>query len=841
MDDFKDATNNRQDLSGIKNAEISKVDGKNALQLKGNESFVETGIETAGLKNDLRVKVKRTSTSNEEQILFESSYGTIKAVQKESGNVGFSREGFDYSFNYALPINEWVELEFKNELNRTSLFVNGVLVDVLGDNERIEGRPLLATTMIPFARIGSKTNAFVGFVDDVRLSEVNNFVSTMALDYAVWTAKIVQGSNIDQSLLVLLLRAQGLFAQMNPSQDEITALTEQINEKVANISYQKADYSRIDAYLSMLDESLLKAFTKDSVDSLNRVIASIRKDLPKQLQSTVDGYEALLVKAIMALEINEKGDVNYVDNASLKVSASSYQDGSSAPDKVLDNDPNSMWHTKWSITTMPHWINFEMSEPTLVKGIMYQPRAGAGNGTITQYKVQISDDGINFRDYASGTLVRDPSIKEIEFTPVTTKHVRFVALAASNNNASAAEMRVIRDNVDVDFDGLNALIVKAEGIEQGNFSDASFIALQMVIEQAKELASSSNVNPNDAEVMKRNLAQAMVSLVLQDKVVESVDKNALITLVESAKILVETDYTASTWNVFATVLADAQAIIVEEEVTQAQVDEITLKLSDAMSQLVRNPELANKDELQVLYDSAMRLDALDYTQTSWNVVENAMREAKAILADHNATQKQVDAISKKLVNALEQLERVPSEVVNKKELQSLYDSTLQLNAKEYTTASWKKVTNALEEAKAVLANQNVTQKDIDKVTDTLRDAILQLKKIVKPVNPNKPTTPNMPNDQPAARPVRPGNYVNGLIATRPAVNEVKKEETTIDKKETPKKEVKKDVKKDVVETKQTPKANIDDNNKVDFTLIFVGVALVAAVAAVAYSLRKKEK
>ena len=66
-------------------------------------------METAGLGNDLRVKVKRTSASIDEQILFESDYGSIKAVQKDTGKVGFSRENHDYSFNYILPVNEWVE------------------------------------------------------------------------------------------------------------------------------------------------------------------------------------------------------------------------------------------------------------------------------------------------------------------------------------------------------------------------------------------------------------------------------------------------------------------------------------------------------------------------------------------------------------------------------------------------------------------------------------------------------------------------------------------------------------------------------------------------------------
>ena len=77
----------------------------------------------------------------------------LKTVQKETGKVGLSRENHDYSFNYELPVNQWVELEFKNRKEVIDLYVNGQLVDTLGDDEQVSGRPLKATMMIPFERI----------------------------------------------------------------------------------------------------------------------------------------------------------------------------------------------------------------------------------------------------------------------------------------------------------------------------------------------------------------------------------------------------------------------------------------------------------------------------------------------------------------------------------------------------------------------------------------------------------------------------------------------------------------------------------------------------------------
>ena len=154
-------------------SEAVKEDGTWVLKLNGGKSYVETELDTVGLDHELTVKVKRTSDSTEDQILFESAYGSIKAVQGTTGKVGITRENRDYSFDYELPVGEWVELKFKNSFETVSLYVNGELTDTLGDNEQVvvtkangnvNTRPLLATCMLPVAKIGSETNAFEGYV-----------------------------------------------------------------------------------------------------------------------------------------------------------------------------------------------------------------------------------------------------------------------------------------------------------------------------------------------------------------------------------------------------------------------------------------------------------------------------------------------------------------------------------------------------------------------------------------------------------------------------------------------------------------------------------------------------
>lgn len=106
----------------------------------------------------------------QEEILFETdcAYGqsAFKAVQTGTGQVGFSREGRDYSFDYTLPVGEWVSLEIRGEKDRTSLYVNGRLADTVGNGEPFGE---YGDFLFPLERIGSETSGFCGMIKGIEV------------------------------------------------------------------------------------------------------------------------------------------------------------------------------------------------------------------------------------------------------------------------------------------------------------------------------------------------------------------------------------------------------------------------------------------------------------------------------------------------------------------------------------------------------------------------------------------------------------------------------------------------------------------------------------------------
>lgn len=131
--------------------------GQAALFSKPGD-HITTGLTTKGFPWTVSAWVNMTDSTQPEAILLESADASIKLKQKETGKVGFSREGFDFSFNTAIPTGHFVHVAMKGDLTGTSLYIDGELKDKLTE-----------TTLLPAAVVGSATQAFQGALDDLKI------------------------------------------------------------------------------------------------------------------------------------------------------------------------------------------------------------------------------------------------------------------------------------------------------------------------------------------------------------------------------------------------------------------------------------------------------------------------------------------------------------------------------------------------------------------------------------------------------------------------------------------------------------------------------------------------
>ena len=103
----------------------------------------------------------------------------------------------------------------------------------------------------------------------------------------------------------------------------------------------------------------------------------------------------------------------------------------------------------------------------------------------------------------------------------------------------------------------------------------------------------------------------------------------------------------------------------------------------------------NKSALEALYTSVKGTKKGDYTDNTWNAFQTALNNAKKVLNDSKATQKQVDSAKNKLDSAYKGLKKKPVPTVNKAELQALYNRVKSTSKGDFTEESWNNFQTAL--------------------------------------------------------------------------------------------------------------------------------------------------
>ncbi len=103
------------------------------------------------------------------------------------------------------------------------------------------------------------------------------------------------------------------------------------------------------------------------------------------------------------------------------------------------------------------------------------------------------------------------------------------------------------------------------------------------------------------------------------------------------------------------------------------------------------------------------MDSSKYTKESWAKLQEELKNATAILNDPDATEDEVNAALTNLKNAQEQLQLLG----NKTELNKAIEEASALESSMYTEESWKVFQEALDNAKAISAKDDVSQNEVE--------------------------------------------------------------------------------------------------------------------------------
>ena len=170
---------------------------------------------------------------------------------------------------------------------------------------------------------------------------------------------------------------------------------------------------------------------------------------------------------------------------------------------------------------------------------------------------------------------------------------------------------------------------------------------------------------------------------------------------------------------FNAALEEAKALVAKEDATQAQLKDSAVRLLAVMAKV--DWKQGDKTILEVAVDVALSINEnLDlYEEAGKQEFIDALATAQELLASGNAWQDDIDAATDALIEAMSNLRMTP----NKDILNDMINQASGLDLSVYTPDSAAALNAALANAKAVAADDNATQAQIDTAADTLKAAM----------------------------------------------------------------------------------------------------------------------
>ena len=263
---------------------------------------------------------------------------------------------------------------------------------------------------------------------------------------------------------------------------------------------------------------------------------------------------------------------------------------------------------------------------------------------------------------------------------------------------------------------LKALIDEANGKNKTEYTSASWKVLEAALKNAQSVYDTEDATQKSVQDACDSLRTSIDGLKVK------VDKSELQALITEAKDKKEADYTADSWKVFAEALANAENELKSEKSTPETVKAAQDKLSEAIKDLAPKKQV-DKSKLEALIAEATGKVESQYTPESWTAFTTALGTANEVNGNKDATQETVDQACVNLRAGIDGL----TAKADKTQLQALIEQAGNKNKDEYTEESWASFETALNEAKSVFENENVSQDAVDKACESLSKAIEELK------------------------------------------------------------------------------------------------------------------
>ena len=692
----------------LNNAIIEKANGNNIATVNG-DGYVALPYKSIGYPYTVMMDIKLDSNTSENTEIFSGDDGVMYANIDGTGKIGYSRSGYNFTFDYELPKDTWVNLALTCDQKNTTLYINGkAMTTGINMGTAINNRKDSSTFVLPVEKI---LNNAKGSVDNIKIYN-KTFSATEISDELGY----IQLEN-------LALNKNATASSVNPLTPNLTPnlAVDGDNTKVTTNRWSSkratgAGTNEGDTEYGTVEQDLTVDLGANY--KVDKVFISWEGAYATKytIQGSLDGVNFFDIKDITngtGGEITHK-DLGDVETRYVRI--------------ACHDAKNRNWG--YSIYELEVYQSTNEGLRALVKegqAELAKFDAGNKNGNIAKDDYEVFEQ--KFEDYlalADGTEISTEEIGKL------LKEV-------------TAIINSIEDSVIYSKNELNELYQKVSLYQEKDFTKDSFVDFNTKLTAIKGLIDNAD------DYIKVN--EAMGQLQTLDSSLVKLDRSKLKTAIESYDNFQETDYTTSSWQTMKTIVDAAKLVYENVSLNQVDVDNAIAALNE-----INLEKRGNTKELAKLLKE---YDEADYTISTWAEFAGVYQAANAMVVDNSdVNQEQVDAMVALVREAAMKLLELGNSKDLEKVINKITEAIKDLDQANYNQDSWNKLQTMIKAAKELLDSKDVSQAELDAMLDSLNQVYDALKPIeVKPGEETETPT-NKPGTDTSDKSVKTGDDVN---------------------------------------------------------------------------------
>lgn len=256
--------------------------------------------------------------------------------------------------------------------------------------------------------------------------------------------------------------------------------------------------------------------------------------------------------------------------------------------------------------------------------------------------------------------------------------------------------------------GLDGIIDLIMDLNASDYTKASWGKAEAALANAKTVKADANATEQDMNAALTELLAAF------GKLEYGVQKTHLESVITAAETILEmaADYDGT--ESLKEAIESGKAILENTDADQGSTDLTVNAILEQMEKLAKKADLSS---LESLVEAAKKLLDGDYTKDSLKNLEDAIKEAESVIADHQREDGTIEKAYEKLIQAILDLEKKG----NKAALKAIIAKTEEILAAEdaYIASTIEGLSDTLTAAKTVYDNEQAQQEEIDEAVRTL--------------------------------------------------------------------------------------------------------------------------